>query len=393
MNQHSKCLSCGALLRSGEFDWVLVEISKDCAWERSPLFDVAGAEILQQRDPHLNIALLEDRASVMFWRWLTAIRMGRTDPIRKSATEACCQRVLKPLSDGLYYRNADVDSVRTRGFIPGKETDSALVEVRWNASVARRGEPANTAPLREVVTRSLVVLERKHDAKSEIANGFGSAHCPHCGAPETISPDPGCAYCGAMMNDGAVSWALSDLMPMSSNEAIRLLATAREQDKDLNAFAYGRRATETPFASVQPQPAQKTFAAQALCRAELLAWTIMTARADGNISQSEREFIMLLALRCGVPLERIEMLWRAETLEASSPRDRGEAMAWLQELARLSLVDGQLSEKETASLVLLAQRAGLNEPEARVTISRMRSQLYDQMPIDLKAQWNKPAGT
>src|SRR5205823_1822565 len=85
-NQNANCAHCGAMLRSGQYDWVLAEIVQESEWTADQRTDLLSVSALVARDPDFNLQDLEDRASVMFWRRLTAERLGKADPIRKIAT-------------------------------------------------------------------------------------------------------------------------------------------------------------------------------------------------------------------------------------------------------------------------------------------------------------------
>src|SRR5204862_5783525 len=62
MHQYANCAHCGALLRSGQFDWVLVEITQESEWSELERADAPGIGELTQRDPDFDLQDLEDRA-------------------------------------------------------------------------------------------------------------------------------------------------------------------------------------------------------------------------------------------------------------------------------------------------------------------------------------------
>jgi hypothetical protein len=87
LNQSAACASCGSLLRSGQFDWVLCEITQEGEWTRRDQHDVPGVQMYRQQvDPAFNLPHLEDRVSVIFWRKVMADRLGEVDPLTKMAT-------------------------------------------------------------------------------------------------------------------------------------------------------------------------------------------------------------------------------------------------------------------------------------------------------------------
>ena len=123
LNQAANCTHCKALLRSGQYDWVLSEITQEIEWHGERHGELPGVATLRSRDPEFNAVELEDRASVMFWRKATADRVGKIDPLRKAASEAFCQAyepLLKPGPDGRRqsYAECAVGSVCLMGVIP-----------------------------------------------------------------------------------------------------------------------------------------------------------------------------------------------------------------------------------------------------------------------------------
>ncbi|MFH5803491.1 TIM44-like domain-containing protein, partial [Alienimonas sp. DA493] len=70
----AECPQCGSIVNSGQYDWVLAEITQDSEWVVPPAgAAVPGWEELRRADPHLNVQHVEDRASVVFWRAMMAV--------------------------------------------------------------------------------------------------------------------------------------------------------------------------------------------------------------------------------------------------------------------------------------------------------------------------------
>jgi hypothetical protein len=222
LNESANCANCGALLRSGQYDWVLSEITQASEWSPGEQSNVPGLDHLRQRDPDLNVQAIEDRASVVFWRRAAADRIGKVDPLRKAATDDYLKTVadqLKPGPDGHrhYTGECAVGSVQTRAFLPATDAagfDRAVVDVNWTGT--RFTVDASGAPPRpggESTVHTLLVLSRKADSKTDVAKGISSAHCPQCGAPESGGVGGACDFCGAALNDGSHGWVLTDIQP------------------------------------------------------------------------------------------------------------------------------------------------------------------------------------
>ncbi|HEX8914670.1 MAG TPA: Tim44-like domain-containing protein, partial [Humisphaera sp.] len=200
MNQNANCQYCGALLRSGQYDWVLVEITQEYEWQPRERAGAPGVDAVRARDPEFNPQELEDRASVVFWRRTAADRLNSAKPIRKVTTDAFAeayeQRTARAAGQPRsYHGECAVGAVNLLGVVPAgggggavpdDGQDRALVEVRWSGwrfTAFPDGRPTVRGEQSSVV-HALFVLARRADAKSNPDQSVASAHCPSCGAPE-----------------------------------------------------------------------------------------------------------------------------------------------------------------------------------------------------------------
>jgi hypothetical protein len=237
MNESANCTNCSALLRSGEYDWVLAEITQEPEWRPGQRQAVPGLLRLRQRDPDLNVESLEDRASVVFWRKAAADRLGQVGPIRKVASPSYCEQYVAglrppPGARRAWWGQCAVGSVHVLGFLPPgtSRVDRALVEVRWSGTPMVAG-PDGAPPRPNGPTaahRMLFVFIRDAEAKTEVAKGISSAHCPNCGAPESGGTSGACEFCGTALNDGSHGWVLDATLGLADGKAQALLGALRE---------------------------------------------------------------------------------------------------------------------------------------------------------------------
>jgi hypothetical protein len=239
MNESANCTNCRALLRSGEYDWVLAEITQESEWRPGRRASVPGLGRLRQQDPDLNVQSMEDRASVVFWRKAAADRIGKVDPIRKVASPVFCEQYAASLrpppgARRAWFGRCAVGSVDVLGFLPpGNDSpdDRALVEVRWSGTPLVAGADGSPPRPRGPVSahHSLLVFTRKTGAKTEAGKGISSAHCPNCGAPESGGTSGACEFCGTALNDGSRGWVLEAMMGMADGRSRMLLAALRDR--------------------------------------------------------------------------------------------------------------------------------------------------------------------
>ena len=366
MNQSANCTHCKALLRSGEYDWVLAEITQEEEWDGGRHGQRPGMTDLQQRDPDFNAVELEDRASVMFWRKATADRVGKIDPLRKIASPQfgdsyATQLRPPPNSQRTFFGDCAVGSVQLLGVSGDDSIERALVEIRWSAHryVASPGSPPQPTP-EEALFHTLFVLARKAGVKTEAGKGISSAHCPNCGAPEPGGTSNACDYCGTVLNDGAHGWVLDDI-------------TARNEPRGMELMGSLGRAQMAPAGPTNGQPPLMPD------KFGVLAWSVQVAAADGNVDQQERQLLLVLAARQNVAPPQLDRMIEAASrgaLQAPSPANADEARAWLSSMAQTALADGKLAPQEFQVLCAVGQNVGLSQMDVKLLINQAKSERY-----------------
>src|SRR5690606_12582687 len=217
LNQWATCRHCDALLRSGEYDWVLAEITQECEW-RMPTGRVPGVAELREVDPQFNLQAMEDRASVVFWRWAAAERVDDVAPLRKVAADAWCDReqarreTLRKSCNGQrrFIGQCAVGSVEVAGIIHAPGYHQALVEIRWSGKhfqqLHEHTPPRSTGA--DIVARTMFVMQREASVQTDVDQSLSSAHCPNCGGPESSSASDACDFCGTTLNRTQTGWVM-----------------------------------------------------------------------------------------------------------------------------------------------------------------------------------------
>lgn len=360
LKRSARCEHCAALVRSGQFDWVLAEITQASEWRAEDEDVLPGFEAYRALDPGMNAQMLEDRASVAFWRTRAAERSGRVEPLVRVADEALCRRLASELArpSRTLYADCAVGSVRTLGILSGPERDRALLEIVWDGRpVALGADGQARAGAARRITRSLFVFARMTDQVTRLEEAFSTTHCRTCGAHDTGGTAPTCPYCDAPQNGGPAEWLLAQVWPAGSVEALTLREELREAGR---ALAAG------------PPPIPRRSAG------ELVAWASALAHADGTLDAREGPAVQALARRAGVPMARVEE-WLAAPKEEgllAAPGEEPEARVWFHELTRIALADGKLSADERRFLERTAGRIGLTRHDFAHLFTNVRAALY-----------------
>lgn len=173
----AKCPACGSYVNSGDFDWVLFEITERSCWRgRDYKLGVKGWADLAARDPALTPQALEDRAAGVFWRTLEP-RLRR-----RALLHAC-----------------DVTRIED----PGGDWTWAHILVEWTDGVNDQPEPR----------RDLLIFKRAADALTDPRQGLRTERCASCGSSRGWRDEAACAYCGKPLEDPSRDWTLESIKP------------------------------------------------------------------------------------------------------------------------------------------------------------------------------------
>jgi predicted lipid-binding transport protein (Tim44 family) len=193
-----RCDYCKAVVNSGEHDWVLAEITQPEEWRPwMTNADVLGLAELQAKDPAVSRQELEDRASVVFWKWIDARVTGS-----RARFERFCLRPGQPPAEHATLAQVAVGSaelVEVRADADG--FDRCQIEITWSAG-ENGTQPENRG--------NHVVLARAATATSK--GGLSSLDCPNCRGPLADSDLAKCNYCGEPLAGGKHEWSLEAIL-------------------------------------------------------------------------------------------------------------------------------------------------------------------------------------
>ena len=342
-----KCKYCHAIICSGEYDWVLAEITQASEW-RAGGASAEGLGALHEEDPGTLKETLEDRASYVFWRWVEAGRLQTPAPLRKSATPAFLGRGgANEMTRGT--RDLSVGGCDLVACDPGGpgEMDYAYAKVYWSGiwPGARDYTPM----------QSLVRLTRRSGVKSEAS--FTALVCPACGAPLTDSDSTRCDHCHVELADGEQQWVLDDVGPPG---AMRLRRHGSAGD--------------APPEWMLPRIADP--------RERMLLFQQMAAMmvADGQVGRYERRLLTMTARRWAIPEATVDALLKnPPALDVGNPGS--PAPEWfLAGLVSAALADGQIDPRERALLERACDTMSLSRAVLEQEINDAQARLRNGAP-------------
>ncbi len=340
------CKYCRALVCSGEFDWVLAEITQTIEWHPSS-GKVDGLDALRNVDAQVAQEALEDRASYVFWKWLQANREGTPAKLRKcSTTDFVATRAQLggsvAQSKDAAVGGADllvVDRAPTEA-----EMDHVYVKIYWSAIFPGAFE---ATPVQSVLR-----LARKTGVTSKLS--MTALVCAQCGAGLTDSDSTRCDHCNAELAAGAQAWVLDAILPAGTVPPRR-----------------GRSEAEGELPPwLLPDIADP--------RERMLLFTQMASMmaSDGVISRRERKLITMCARRWAIPDETVRSVLAHP--QASNMLTSASPQWFLAGLVSAAMIDGKVDAQERTMLLracsLLSLPASELDRQLAAVGQRMRAQ-------------------
>ena len=338
------CESCGAIVNSGSYDWVLAEITQGSQYRAQPA-EPRGLAQLREADPAIAVEVIEDRASLLFWKWIEAQSTGDASRLAKVAAPeflAGVQGALTALAAQgrrKYFVDCAVGAVNVLQFSRRDERDVAAVEIRWSAKIALADGAGRPPAAASQPQRDVILLERRHGAQSA-ATGMATNRCPSCAAPLSDNGQPTCEFCGSVLSSGDDDWVVRDFC------------------------RWEQWRVREPVPEALPASGVSQEMPEADERARLVQLMVAAARADGVVDRKERALLRMAAERWDVPWSEIELAlempadaWSAVGVAKASPE--GEAL--LRGLIELMRADGKIDAKEKKLLRTAALHLGLRD--------------------------------
>ena len=366
----ASCPQCDSVVNSGQYDWVLAEITQDEEWVVPPTHHaIPQWNQLADADPGLNYQHLEDRASVIFWRCMMSLffeDFTYAKPVLTAERSELPDRW--QLEPGQFWKMPAVGVVEVIQCEPATSDgfDRIHVLVRWSGT---RAEGDRSRPKEHGIQRiysHVMILKRKTGVISHADQTFSSANCSSCGAPIDSKSSNTCGYCNAVLNDGSADWILEDVRTYSSTKL-----PFSEEGIHIGASTETRlehdRLHNTP---------------------ELLEAVTKIVISDGELHDAERNQLKQLATRRGVSEEQLQQIFDTAVSDDQPidlPTDPAAKKDFMDQLMRAALADGALSSKEKSLLKSVSDQLGWSTADLKMSMSRARRTLYRESKAAIKS--------
>ncbi len=338
------CEFCGAIVNSGNYDWVLAEITQGSQFQPHPMVPEGFAKA-RQSDPSLTTEALEDRASLLFWKWVESQTLSDAGRLAKVAVPAF-QAEVKSGIDHLtaqgkqkFFVECAVGGVNTQQLTQANGKDIAAVEIKWSAKIGIGPKGGKPPALPSQPQRYVMLLERASGAMTSADHGMSTNRCPNCAAPLTDNGQPSCEFCGALLSSGEKDWVM----------------------QDFGSWEWWRSKGGQPATSRASPAAQKVPDKDE--RERLVYLMCAMAMSDGVVDAKEKALLKMASDRWGVPWANVELALNAPPNSMFNKlivKGSTEAESFLRELVQVALADGKVDAKEKKMLEAAAAHLGLS---------------------------------
>ena len=382
IGRHTNCSSCGCLLRSGEHDWILSNITQNCEWVRRNNSLIPGVKKYMSFDSGFNVQHIEDRTAMMFWRKVSADRQGDIAPLRKVAVDKYYSKVQKTYSasDGYeYFDNCAIGSIRLLAVDADKNPneDYIYVEILWNGMLkpSKNKKQSFASKIGKLFEKkknsnSVFVLKRKRGVMTDTKTGLCAAPCPNCGAMESNSSNNECEYCGAVMNDGNRDWVLEDIVDGSDLRINAWVSKVKmSQGKPIVFKGYtkpvyknAKNVSAVPETPINQNVADNAFEQKAEPR-----------NPNINPNASSNMFGTAPGVAAGIMAGAVMAQQRAAMANMVKPQESSviDQIKWL---TGMMLIDGKIDREEFNIVCEYGSKLGIRNEVIANTIKTMTSQ-------------------
>jgi tellurite resistance protein len=288
---------------------------------------------------------LEDRASVVFIRYQSALHKGNLAALNMFATPELLKSLGGTAAEKPQYRLA-VGAVDVQGFAESQGLVKAWIRIRFSASENRDGES-------RFQERILVFSKSIHAAGGK--GDLSCMSCPSCGGPIGSSDQAKCAYCENILSSPAANWVLSEYGGM---ELLSRLPAARAASVP----------AAMPSAILASAAAGKSGTNVQI---RILSAIVVAALEDNAISEAEERTVLEFARHFGLGPIFVEMLLRKAKQDPAALAERLDmavAVKWLNNLIMVAVADGEVSPEEEALLTSFARRHGIDGKHVRYAL-------------------------
>ena len=222
MGELCRCSYCQVIVNSGEFDWILAEITQQADYENQARIATHGDSLAEQLAqltpdcPDFSTQLAEDTASNAFMQIMTALATRNPASVRRFVADDVFAKItaMIPAQQIAFSRIYLNESTLLHAFRHGLRH---RLDLRLTASMQRVELASNEQIIliddQPVRTEHMLILERDADAAAK-KGALYQHQCPNCGGGIGDTLDLNCQYCGTPLNSTRNEWIVTGFLPI-----------------------------------------------------------------------------------------------------------------------------------------------------------------------------------
>jgi hypothetical protein len=191
LGESNQCAHCHTIINSGEYDWVLAEITQVEVWNEGSTNDLNLAEF-KEKNKLVARQIIEDRASYLFWRYMESLALGTAEPVRRDSNPAFIENWNE---EKIQYEDVAVGAVDLEEIYFDGDAILADVNIQWSQSFNPE--------------ESIFTLRLEPNATKN--SGLAENSCSNCGAPYPDSDAHACEYCNHPIPKVVNDWLLYEI--------------------------------------------------------------------------------------------------------------------------------------------------------------------------------------
>jgi len=373
------CSSCSAVVNSGDYDWVLAEITQESEWRGVKDQQIFGLKELQGKDKAFNIQHIEDLTSVMFWKLREAEFFNSKKYLMKMCDSVLIDKFFKDRLESVdvrsFFADAAIGSVDVMSILVsenGEGYDEISVRIIWSGHLQEGGISDIVIPDydKSKLFYHEFILQRNAQVKTESSHSLVSNHCIGCGAPQTVSFSSQCEYCGLNLNDGNGDWILKEVKPYNYRADKQVSNQIGASD-----FSLEGQLLETSVFSYETN-------------IKLLSCMIAIMNADNVIDPSELALLYKMAEKRNISRNEIDALMESLKGKESGSvvfDSQDEVKYFFRAMIKMCLADGKVDSSERKLLKQIFSRFNYTDFDINQMIRKEQASEFKLAKNKLKA--------
>lgn len=344
MGELSQCPSCNTITNSGEYDWVLSEITQADDYittnpklKKSPSFTEKIRKLINENSD-FAIQLIEDKASNGYLQILTARTMNDPAIMRRFVCDDFFNNFQNTISsEKIAYNRLYLNDVTLIGVSEDESRNILSVAVKSSFQRVRLNDNRITLIDSAVISQNEVMLLARDKDFSPSIGSIYAHQCASCGAPVENSLDIHCAYCGSPLNSTKGEWIVLDILtPEQYEEYVSQAADAFSYKVDLKLLDKLMDVRDFAFNNI-----------------------MVVMAADGVFQDEEKEFARWLARKWGYNESKLEPFFRMAQngqLSIRMPDNPSKIKKIYRLMEKAAMADNTITEEERAVLDQIKSR-------------------------------------